>query len=49
MMFAAALPGTLVGAWLGAQTYRRLTDRNFNGVVLGLLGLSGLGLVLGSL
>jgi uncharacterized membrane protein YfcA len=44
-----ALPGTLVGAWLGARTYRRLSDRNFRDVVLGLLFLSGIGLVWSSL
>lgn len=41
----AALPGTLCGAWLGARTYRRLSDRRFHEVVLVLLGASGLGLV----
>jgi hypothetical protein len=40
-----ALPGTLIGAWLGVRTYRRLADRRFHEVVLGLLGLSGLTLV----
>jgi hypothetical protein len=40
-----ALPGTVAGAWLGARTYRRLSDRRFHEVVLGLLGLSGLTLV----
>jgi hypothetical protein len=40
-----ALPGTLAGAWLGAHTYRRLSDKRFHHVVLGLLGLSGLSLV----
>jgi uncharacterized protein len=44
-----ALPGTLVGAWLGARTYRALSDRNFRDVVLGLLFLSGIGLVWSSL
>jgi uncharacterized membrane protein YfcA len=44
-----ALPGTLCGAWLGAHTYRRLSDRRFHEVVLGLLGLSGLALVWTSL
>lgn len=41
----AALPGTFVGAWLGARTYRRLSDQRFHEVVLGLLGISGLTLV----
>ena len=40
-----ALPGTLIGAWLGTRTYRALSDRNFRDVVLGLLFLSGAGLV----
>jgi uncharacterized protein len=44
-----ALPGTLVGAWLGARTYRVLSDQNFRDVVLGLLFLSGVGLVWSSL
>jgi hypothetical protein len=44
-----ALPGTLVGAWLGARTYRGLSDRNFRDIVLGLLFLSGLGLVWSSI
>lgn len=41
----AALPGTLIGAWLGARLYRRLSDERFNLVVLVLLGLSGLTLI----
>jgi uncharacterized protein len=40
-----ALPVTISGAWLGARTYRVLSDKNFRDVVLGLLFLSGLGLV----
>src|SRR6266404_1611623 len=40
-----ALPATLFGAWLGARTYHALSDRNFRDVVLGLLFLSGAGLV----
>ena len=39
------LPVTLFGAWLGARAYRVLSDRNFHDVVLGLLFLSGVGLV----
>jgi uncharacterized membrane protein YfcA len=39
---AMALPGTMLGAWLGARAYRRLSDRRFDQVVLGLLTLSGL-------
>ena len=44
-----ALPATLVGAWLGARTYRGLSDRNFRDIVLALLFLSGLGLVSSSI
>ena len=40
-----ALPATIFGAWLGARAYHVLSDRNFRDVVLGLLFLSGLGLV----
>jgi uncharacterized protein len=40
-----ALPGTLIGAWLGARAYRRLSNRRFDAVVLYLLLLSGLTLV----
>ena len=44
-----ALPGTILGAWFGARTYRALSDKNFRDVVLGLLFLSGVGLVWSSL
>lgn len=44
-----AMPGTLVGTWLGARAYRRLSDQRFHEVVLTLLGVSGLILVWGSL
>jgi uncharacterized membrane protein YfcA len=44
-----ALPGTIIGAWFGARTYRALSDQNFYDVVLGLLFLSGIGLVWSSL
>jgi hypothetical protein len=40
-----ALPGTALGVWCGARTYRALSDRNFRDVVLSLLFLSGIGLV----
>jgi uncharacterized protein len=43
------LPATLIGAWLGARTYHALSDRKFSDVVLGLLFLSGVGLVWSSL
>jgi uncharacterized membrane protein YfcA len=44
-----ALPATIFGAWLGTRTYHVLSDRNFGDVVLGLLFLSGVGLVWSSL
>jgi uncharacterized membrane protein YfcA len=44
-----ALPATVFGAWFGARTYHALSDRNFRDVVLGLLFLSGAGLVWTSL
>jgi uncharacterized membrane protein YfcA len=44
-----AFPATIFGAWLGARLYHALSDRNFNEVVLGLLFLSGAGLVWNSL
>jgi uncharacterized protein len=40
-----AFPGTIIGAWLGARLYHAMSDRNFADVVLGLLFLSGIGLV----
>ncbi len=44
-----AFPGTVFGAWLGARTYHALSDGNFRDVVLGLLFLSGMGLVWSSI
>src|ERR1700759_2676714 len=42
LWFAAlALPGTILGTWLGARLYHALNDRNFRDVVLGLLFVSG--------
>jgi len=41
----AALPGTFAGAFLGARTYRRLSDRRFHALVLMLLAVSGIVLV----
>ncbi len=35
----------MIGAWLGVRTYRLLSDQNFRDVVLGLLFVSGAGLV----
>jgi uncharacterized protein len=40
-----ALPGTFVGAWLGVTAYKRLSDRNFSDLVMGLLLLSGMTLL----
>ncbi len=40
-----AFPGTILGSWLGARLYHALSDRNFRDIVLGLLFLSGAGLV----
>ena len=40
-----ALPGTLLGAWLGRLTYNWLGDDRFNQVVLALLLLAGLSIV----
>ncbi len=44
-LIIAALPGTFVGAWLGARAYRRVSDKRFHTIVLCLLGISGLVLV----
>ena len=44
-----ALPGTLIGARIGARTYQALSDRNFYDVVLALLFMSGVGLVWSSI
>jgi uncharacterized protein len=44
-----AFPGTILGAWLGARIYRALSDSHFRDVVLGLLLLSGIGLIWNSL
>lgn len=40
-----ALPGTVIGAWLGAWSYHRLDDQRFHTLVLALLGVSGLTLI----
>src|SRR5262245_57567931 len=42
---AAALPGTISGAWLGATIYKRLGDHAFQQVVMMLLFLSGATLI----
>ncbi len=41
-----ALPGTLMGAWLGRKTYDRLGDSRFDQVVLIFLLLSGISIIL---
>jgi uncharacterized protein len=48
-LFLLALPGTLVGAWLGARAYHAMNDRNFGDAVLALLFVSGLILLWSSL
>lgn len=40
-----ALPGTLIGTWLGTRAYHAMSDRNFGDVVLVLLFISGLTLL----
>jgi uncharacterized membrane protein YfcA len=42
---ALALPGTLVGNWAGVLLYRRLDDVRFDRIVLGVLLVSGIGLI----
>jgi uncharacterized membrane protein YfcA len=37
----AALPGTIVGAWIGARAYGRLSDRRFQEIILALLCVAG--------
>lgn len=41
----AALPGTFVGAWIGAKLYTRLSDTRFRELILVLLLVSGGGLL----
>lgn len=43
-----ALPGTLIGAWLGRRTYIRLGERRFDRLVLVLLLLSGVSILAGA-
>ena len=42
---AVALPGTFVGAWLGVRLYARVSDKRFDVIILGLLAVSGCGLI----
>jgi uncharacterized membrane protein YfcA len=44
-LFAIGLPPLLAGTWLGLKLYGRLGEAGFRTVVLGLLLVSGLGLV----
>lgn len=44
-----ALPGTLLGAWLGRRTYNILGDDRFNQTVLVLLLLSGISILVTSI
>ena len=46
MLAAVALPGTVLGTWIGTRTYRRVGETGFRRVVLILLLISGLALVL---
>lgn len=45
LALAVAVPGTLLGSWLGVRLYQRLDDRRFDRIVLIVLLLSGIGLV----
>lgn len=47
--FLVAVPGTLIGVKLGAVVYRRLDDRRFDNLVIGLLLFTGIALVAGNL
>lgn len=44
-----ALPGTVLGAWLGRRVYDGIEDRRFNQVVLSLLLLSGVALIVSNI
>ena len=46
---AAALPGTIGGAWIGALIYRRLGDRGYQRIVVSLLLVAGIMLIVTSL
>ncbi len=43
-----ALPGTLLGAWIGRKTYERLGDVKFNQIILVLLFCSGVSIIVTS-
>jgi uncharacterized membrane protein YfcA len=40
-----ALPGTLIGAWIGRRLYARLDTTRFNQLVLGVLLLAGVAMI----
>ncbi len=44
-----ALPGTVLGAWLGRRVYEGIEDQRFNQVVLSILLLSGVALIWGNI
>lgn len=44
-----AFPCTIIGAWIGSRIYHAASDRHFGDIVLGLLFLSGVGLVWSSI
>jgi uncharacterized membrane protein YfcA len=46
---AVTLPTSLIAAYVGLHLYRRINERQFRRIVLGLLGLSGLTLIGSSL
>lgn len=46
LLALVALPGTIVGAYIGRRLYDRLETARFDTIVLALLGLAGLTLVL---
>jgi hypothetical protein len=44
-LFLIALPGTIIGAFLGRRLYSRLSDRRFDTIILVLLMISGISLL----
>ncbi len=48
VFLALCLPATVLGAWAGARSYRLVDEAMFRAVVLGLLGVSGLALLIRS-
>ena len=45
LLAAVTLPGTMLGAWLGAFVYRRLSDHDYQRAVMALLFVSGVSLL----